>query len=70
MVGGLRGGGWGGVCWVGGWGGVGGGVGGCGGEVRWGMGCGVWCWSLRHKSSVDLKGILKRFQGKLKVKKK
>ena len=41
----------------GGWGG-----GGVGGVVGWG--------SLRHKFSVDLKGILKRFQGILKRLKK
>ena len=48
------------------WGWAGGGVvvglgvgwGGVGGVVGWG--------SLRHKFSVDLKGILKRFQGILK----
>ena len=45
--------GWG---WGGGWIGVG--WGGVGGVVGWG--------SLRHKFSVDLKGILKRFQGILK----
>ena len=38
--------------------GVGWGWGGVGGVVGWG--------SLRHKFSVDLKGILKRFQGILK----